>query len=126
VPPVFVFRCFSEIPLQEKQKDCCICNATVPLILFENLRHLVELQCELALLVSSVVLVKDSLGNSLVYLLYSSLVSFCSGSLVTCINSSVVLLYNGAELALEHLVLKSPCGNNLYTLFSGLNVRHGF
>jgi len=91
-----------------------------------NLRHLVELQCELALLVSSVVLVKDSLSNSLVNLLNCQLVCISSSSLVTGLNSSIVLLNDGTELALEHLVLESLGSNNLYTLFSGLNVRHIF
>lgn len=106
-------HCFSQIYF----------NSGLPL---RQLCHLVELQSELALLVSGVVLVKDSLGNSLVNLLYSSLVCFCSGSLVAGFNSSVVLLYNSAKLTLEHLVLESLCRNNLYTLFSGLNVRHSF
>ena len=39
---------------------------------------------------------------------------------------SVVLLYNGAELALEHLVLERLGSDNLYTLLCAFDIRHDF
>jgi len=91
-----------------------------------ELLHVVELEGELALLVSSVVLVEDTTCSCLVDLLYSILVcNFCC-CLVTGFNGCVELLDDGAEAVLEHLVLEGLNGNNLYALLSGLNVRHGF
>ncbi len=91
---------------------------------FGILLHSVDLECVLALLVSSVVLVNKTLSNSLVHLLNNCLVCNKSIFLVSAFNSCVELLNNSTELSLEHFVLKSLNGNNFYTLFCGFNVRH--
>ena len=91
-----------------------------------KLLHVVELEGELALLVSSVVLVEGTASSCLVDLLDSSLVSSFSSSLVAGSNSSFKLLNGGTEVVLEHLVLEGLNGNNLYALLSRLNIRHGF
>ena len=91
-----------------------------------ELLHVVQLESELALLVSSVVLVEDTTSSCLVDLLNCILVSnFCS-CLIAGFNSEVELLNGGTEVVLEHLVLEGLNGNNLYALLRGLNVRHGF
>ena len=90
----------------------------------DSLRHLVEHGGELALLVSSVVLVEKVLSYSLVNLLNSYNVSSLSFFLVAGFNSCEELLYAGLELGLEHLVLKSLGSDYFYTLLSGFNVRH--
>ena len=89
-----------------------------------DLRHLVESECELALLVSSVVLVKNVLRNSLVNLLNSCCVSNLCFVLVTSFNSGIELLDCGLELCLEHLILECLHRNNLNTLLCRLNIRH--
>ncbi len=86
--------------------------------------HLIVLLCELALLVSSCILMKDTVGYSLIYLLYCCLVSNLSGSLVPALNSGVVLLDDGLHLALEHSVAKILCLSNLHTLLCRLDIRH--
>ena len=91
-----------------------------------KLLHVVELEGELALLVSSVVLVEDTTSSCLVDLLNCILVcNFCS-CLIAGFNSEVELLNDGTEAVLEHLVLEGLNGNNLYALLSRLNIRHGF
>ena len=86
--------------------------------------HFVVLLSESGLLVSCVVLMKETASNCLVELLNSELVKFGSLSLVTCINRSIELLDYSLKLALNHLILK--CLGLVYknTLLSGLNVSH--
>ncbi len=86
--------------------------------------HIVELESELALVTSSLVGVDNTTSSSLVDLLNSELVSLCCSSLITGLYSSIILLDDGAELRLEHLVLESFCFDNLYALLSRLNIRH--
>ena len=89
-----------------------------------KLLHVVELEGELALLVSSVVLVEQVLCNSLVEHLNSFGVASGCSSLVAGFNSSEELLDGGLQLALEHLVLQGLGFDYFYALLSGLNVRH--
>ena len=90
----------------------------------EGLRHLVELQGQFALLVSGVVLVQDVLGNGLVQLLNSSLVSDAGFFLVACFYCGIVLLQCSAQLALEHFVLQGLGFDYFYPLLGGLDIRH--
>jgi len=89
-----------------------------------RLRHLVELQGQFALLVGSVVLVQNVLGNSLVQLLHSSLVSDAGFFLITGFHCGIVLLQCSAQLALEHFVLQGLDSDNFYPLLCGLDIRH--
>ena len=89
-----------------------------------NLAKVVELDGKLALLVCSSILVNDTTYCSLVNLLNSSLVRFGSSCLVTSLESSIVLLYDGTELSLENLVLQGLRFDDLNALLRGLNVRH--
>lgn len=77
----------------------------------------VELLSELALLSCSLVLVHKTLSASLVNLLDSELYSL--GRLL-----SVSSLDNSLKVGLYHLVLKCLSCDNLYSLLSGLNIRH--
>ncbi len=89
-----------------------------------SLCHFVVLLSESGLLVSCVVLMKETASNCLVELLNSELVKFGSLSLVTGINRSIELLDYSLELALNHLVLK--CLSLVYedTLLCRLDVSH--
>ena len=93
-------------------------------LLTQELCHLVELKSKAGLLVSGVVLVKDTVSNCLVYLLNSKSVKLRSSGLVAGLNSSVELLDSSLKLALDHLVSKRLSLVYKYTLFSGLNVSH--
>lgn len=94
------------------------------LILFINLRHLVECYCELALLVSGSILVNDVALNSLVNNNNCGCISSLSCSLVTAFNCCIELLDSSLHLALEHLVAKSFNSSNFYTLLCTFNIRH--
>jgi len=89
-----------------------------------DLRHLVDSNCELALLVSSCVLVNDIALNSLINNYNCGLVSLHSNCLVAAFNCCVELLDDSLHLALEHLVSKSLCSSNFYTLLCTFNIRH--
>ncbi len=91
--------------------------------LFVLVHGIVEL-CELALLVSSCVLVDDVVADSLVHFLDSELVSFQGNSLVACLNGCEELLDCGAELALENLVLKGLGSDYLNALLCTFDIRH--
>ena len=84
----------------------------------------IELECELRLLVSGVVSVKNAVSNCLVNLLDNKTKKLTSGYLITSLNSSVELLNGGLELALNHLILKCLCLVYKNTLLSGLDVCH--
>ena len=90
----------------------------------QKLCHSVEFLSEIRLLVSCGVLMKDAASNCLVNLLNSKLIKLGSCSLVTCLNSSIVLLDYSLHLALNHLILK--CLGLVYknTLLSRLNISH--
>ena len=89
----------------------------------KNLRESVELCGKLALLSCSVVLVKNTLSDSLVNLLDSSLIGFACECLVTCCESCFILLDGSLHGSLEHLVLQSLCIGNENALLCGLNIR---
>ena len=93
-------------------------------IFSEKLGQLVHLQSHGALLACSIVLVQQTLDDSLVNGLNSLLVSSLSGSLVACNQSSIELLQVGLQLRLVGLVLLvSNLGRN-DILLGGLNVGH--
>ena len=109
--------------LSEHDKRCFSFGLMVSFVQ-KGLRHLVELQGQFALLVSSVVLVQDVLGNGLVQLLNSSLVSDAGFFLVAGFHCGIVLLQCGAQLALEHFVLQGLGFDYFYPLLGGLDIRH--
>ena len=92
--------------------------------MFNKLCHFVEFESKLGLLVSRVVLMKDTVSNCLVNLLNSKSVKFSSESLITGFNSVVELLDDSLKLALLHLVSESLVAVNENTLLCGLNVSH--
>ena len=93
-------------------------------IFSEKLAQLVQLQSQSALLACCVVLVQQTLVDSLVDGLDSSLVSSLSNNLVACNQCSVELLQGGLQLGLVSLVLLvSDLGRN-DILLGGLNVGH--
>ena len=94
-------------------------------IFSEKSGHGVQLQGHAALLAGSVILVQNTLDNSLVNSLDSNLVSSLSNGLVAGLQSSVELLQVGLQLGLVGLVLLvSDLGRN-DILLRGLNVGHG-
>ena len=88
-----------------------------------DLRESVELCGKLALLSCSVVLVKNTLSDSLVNLLDSSLIGFACECLVTCCESCFILLDGSLHGSLEHLVLQGLSIGNENALLCGLNIR---
>ena len=88
------------------------------------LGQLVDLQGHAALLAGSVVLVQNTLDNSLVHGLDSDLVSGLGGSLVTGDQSSVELLQVGLQLGLVGLVLLVSDLGREDILLGGLDVGH--
>lgn len=89
----------------------------------KNSGESVELCSELALLSCSVILVKNTLSDSLVNLLDSGLIGFACESLITCCESCIILLDGGLHGRLEHLILQSLCFDNENALLCGLNIR---
>lgn len=89
-------------------------------------RHFVELNCKCALLVSGIVLMKNTAAYSLINVLNSYLVALSSLSLVAGFTSGIEFLKHRTELILIHLVLKCLCSDDLYTLLSAFNVRHNY
>ncbi len=71
----------------------------------------------MALLMSCVVLMDDTVCGSLIELLYGCGISLGSLRLVTRHYGSFKLLYGSFELRTEHLVAKSLCFDDLYALF---------
>ena len=88
------------------------------------LAHCVELLGELALLVSSLVLVNDTVCSSLVDLLDGSSVGCLSSLHVACLQSSIVLLDLGLELGLDHLVLQRLNSGYANALLRRFDIRH--
>ena len=71
----------------------------------EELAQLVQLQSHAALLACSIVLVQQTLDNSLVNCLNSNLVCSLSCGLVAGLQGSVELLQNGLQSSLVSLIL---------------------
>ena len=105
-----------------KEKGCK--HDLHPFFYIMGLREFVEGECELALLVSSSILVNDATSSSLVNTLYCNLVCLGSSSLITRLNSSIELLDDSLHLGVRNLVLKSLLLDNKNTLLCGLNVCH--
>ena len=91
----------------------------------EILAQLVQLQSHAALLACSIVLVQQTLDNSLVNGLNSCLVSGLSSSLVAGNQGSVELLQNGLQSSLVSLVLLVSNLGRDNILLRGLDVCHG-
>lgn len=96
----------------------CYCTA-----LYYLLAKIVEHESELALFSASVILVNNSLSNSLIYLFNGVEISSVSKLLVAGSYSSLVLLDSSLHSSFEHLVLKCLCLGNEDSLLCGLNVR---
>ena len=95
-------------------------------IFSEKSGQLVQLQSHAALLPGSVVLVQETLVDSLIDGLDGGLVSSVGGSLVTGHQGGVELLQVGLQLGLVSLVLLvSDLGRN-DILLRGLDIGHGF
>ena len=105
-----------------KEKGCK--HDLHPFFYIMGLREFVESECELALLVSSSILVNDTASSSLVNTLYCNLVCLGSSGLITGLNSSIELLDDSLHLGVRNLVLKSLLLDNKNTLLCGLNVCH--
>lgn len=80
----------------------------------------------MALLVSGIVLVDDTVSGSLIEFLYGCGISLGSLRLVTRNDGSLKLLYGSLQLRTEHLVAKSLCFDDLYALFRGFDIRQNF
>lgn len=91
--------------------------------LYRKLLHAVEQLRELALLVSSSILVDDTVLYSLVSLLDSSLVCERSLILIASLNCCEELLHSSTVQALEHLILKGLGSDNLNSLLRTLDNR---
>ena len=97
---------------------------TCALILFGGLAQCVELLGQLALLVSSGILVDDAVADSLVNLLGSEGVSNLSCFLIARSKCCLVLLECGVQLAAEDLVLKGLNLSNSDALLCRFDVCH--
>ena len=89
-----------------------------------NSRHSVEKFCELALFMSSAVLVNNISCSCLVYSLNCYGICGFGFILVSGFNCSIKLLNSSFQVALEHLILKSLSRNDFNALLSRFNVWH--
>jgi len=96
------------------------------MVIIPNLRHLVDSNCKLALLVSCCVLVNDIALYSLINNNNCRLISRHSCCLIAAFYCSIELLDDGLHLALEHLVAESLYSSNFYALLCTFNIRHLF
>ena len=87
-----------------------------------SLRHCVEGLCELALFVRGNVLMDDTVRGSLIDLLNSKQICALCSFLVTGLDGSMELLYNGTQLVVRHLVAKCFSLNDFNALFRGFDI----
>ena len=95
-------------------------------IFSEKSGQLVQLQRHAALLAGSVVLVQQTLDNSLIHSLDSQLVGGLGGGLVAGHHSGVKLLQSGLQFRLVGLVLLISDLGRKDILLGGLDVGQGF
>jgi len=95
-------------------------------LLFRDLRERVELAGEAALFASCGVLMKNTLRDSFVYLLYGFLVGSVCGFLVAGRDSRLVLLERSFERSFYHFVSETFALGDLDALLCGFDVRQDF